>query len=96
MTTRAKLDAFIAAFNALGVSSVDIHRIDMVDRHDHLVIICVRTAAEVDALAAELGLDEPGDRIDSGTRWREASLNPERGVSIFVQGAHRQSRSTAA
>lgn len=96
VSAREKVDVFIAAFNALHVSSADIKCIDMVDRDDHLLIINVPTAAEVDALAAELDLEEPADRIDSGCRWREASVNPDRGTTIFVQGAHRPSRSTAA
>lgn len=94
-TARAKLDAFIAAFDALGVRSADVHGVDMVDRTDHVVVIGVSSRAELAALAAELDLSELEDHNEGGYAWVEAYRRPERGMSITIQ-MHLPSRRTAA
>lgn len=96
MSVRANLDAFIAAFSALGVASARISELNMVDRVDHVVTIGVHSHAEVTALAAELDLPRPVHRLANGYRYVETSSHPERGTSIAIQGAVKSTRNTAA
>lgn len=85
VTAQANLDAFIAAFDALGVRSADIHEVDMVDRIDHTVVLGVSSRVELAALAAELDLSALHDHNEGGYAWTEAFRRPERGTSITVQ-----------
>lgn len=95
MTTRSQLDAFIAAFDALGVTSADIKYIDMVNRIDHIITISVPTDDDLARLAAALDLSTPEHHIEGGYAWAEAYRRPEHGTSITVQ-VHRLNRNSAA
>ena len=95
MTTRAQLDAFIAAFNALDVQSADVKKVDMADRTDHIVIIGVSSYAALAELAIALDLPRPENHVEGGYAWWQSQYWPERGTSITIQ-AHRVGRNTAA
>lgn len=95
MTAHAKLDAVLRAFEDLGVRSIDIHSVDMVDRVDRIVVIGVTSYVELAALAAALDMPKPEHRVEGGYAWAESAHCPERGTSITIQ-AHRPSRHSAA
>lgn len=89
-TAREKLDTLIAAFDALHISRADIATITGIDRTDHVVVLGVRTSAEVAALAAELDLPQPMARINGdGYRWMESADHREHGTTVVIQGGHK-------
>lgn len=94
-TARDRLDAFTRAFTALDVSSADIHRVDMADRIDHVIILGVTSYPRLAELAIALDLQRPNEHVEGGYSWWQAQHWPERGTSITIQ-AHRPRKHEAA
>lgn len=94
MTTRDKLDAFIAAFDALDTGSADIRRFHAEDRVDHIIVLSVPSYSALAELAIALDLPRPNSHVDGGYSWWQTQRWPERGTSITIQ-AHVK-RDTAA
>ncbi len=92
---RARLDALLQAFDALGVRSADVKKLNMGDRVDHIVTIGVTSYVECASLAAELDMPRPQNHIESGYAWVESAHRPERGTAITIQ-AHRVGKNSAA